>query len=149
MDNTHIGSIKINYLDNFVEGVPEEPLLANLYFKKEYAHIFDEVLAKEKYQSLAREVWHIKDDLISYEIHNKEINKASTMLYMASYYGISKENLIAFGDHQNDIDMLLNAGIGVAMCNGIEALKKQVKHVTRKDNNHNGIVDYLKHLKIK
>ena len=149
LDNTHIGSIKVNYVEDFVQGIPDEPLLANLYLKKEHAHIFDEVLAKEKYQTLAKEVWNIKDDIVSYEIHDKNINKASTMLYMASYYGIPKANVIAFGDQQNDVDMLLKAGIGVAMCNGIEALKNQVKHITRKDNNHNGIVDYLKYLKIK
>jgi hydroxymethylpyrimidine pyrophosphatase-like HAD family hydrolase len=45
--------------------------------------------------------------------------------------------------------MLQSAGIGVAMCNGLSMLKNKVKHITRKDNNHDGIVDYLKYLKIR
>lgn len=149
IDNTHIGSININYVDDFINSVPDEPLLANLYLKKENAKKLDEVLAKEKYHSLKNEYWEIQDDIISYEIHNKEVDKSTTMEYLASYYGIKKENIIAFGDNQNDIDMLKKAGIGVAMCNGLDRVKKEVKHVTRKDNNHDGIVDYLKFLKIK
>ena len=149
LDETHVGSIKIHYVDDFVGSVPDEPLLANLYLKKENAPRLDEVLAKEKYQSLKNEIWKIKDDIISYEIHKREIDKSSTMEYMASYFGIKKEYVIAFGDNQNDIDMLKKAGIGVAMCNGLESVKKEAKHVTRKDNNHDGVVDYLKYLKIK
>lgn len=149
LDETHVGSIKIHYVDDFIGSVPDEPLLANLYLKKENASKLDEVLAKEKYQSLKNEVWKIKDDIISYEIHDRKIDKSSTMEYMVSYYGIDKDHVIAFGDHQNDIDMLRKAGIGVAMCNGLDIVKKEVTHVTRKDNNHNGVVDYLKYLKIK
>ncbi len=149
LDETHVGSIKIHYVDDFIGSVPDEPLLANLYLKKENASKLDEVLAKEKYQSLKNEIWTIKDDIISYEIHDRKVDKSSTMEYMASYYGIEKDHLIAFGDNQNDIDMLKKAGIGVAMCNGLDIVKSEVKHVTRKDNNHDGVVDYLKYLKIK
>ena len=124
-------------------------MLANLYLKKEDAHIFDEVLSKEKYKIFKNEVWEIGDGIISYEIHDRNINKASAMLYMANYYGISKDNIIAFGDNQNDIEMLQEAGVGVAMCNGLESVKKQVEHITKKDNNHNGIVDYLRRLNVK
>lgn len=148
LDNTHIG-IKIDYSSDFSKCIPSEPLLANLYLKKDHAHIFDAVLAKEKYQTLKNEVWEIEGDIISYEIHNRAINKASTMLFMAKYYNIPQENIVAFGDNQNDIEMLSEAGIGVAMCNGLSKVKESVKHITRKDNNHNGIVDYLKYLKIR
>ena len=148
LDNTHVG-IKKDFVDDFASCIPSEPLLANLYLKKEDAHIFDKVLAKEKYKIFKNEVWEIGDGLISYEIHDRNINKASSMLYMANYYGIPKEDIIAFGDNQNDIEMLSEAGVGVAMCNGLESVKKLVKHITKKDNNHNGIADYLRRLNIK
>ena len=148
LDNTHVDINKV-FDEDFANCIPSEPLLANLYLKKENAHIFDKVLAKEKYKIFKNEVWEIGDGIISYEIHDRNINKSSAMLYMAEFYGIPKENIIAFGDNQNDIEMLTEAGVGVAMCNGLESVKKSVKHITKKDNNHNGIIDYLRHLKVK
>ena len=46
----------------------KEEQLMNLYLKKENASKLDEVLAKEKYQSLKNEIWTIKDDIISCSI---------------------------------------------------------------------------------
>lgn len=149
VDNTHVGVIEINFNEDFVGNIPDEPLLSNLYLKKEDRHIFDEVLAKEKYQEFKNETWIINDEIVSYEIHDRKINKATTMMYMAKYFNIPKENIIAFGDNQNDLEMLQSAGIGVAMCNGLSWVKEKVNHVTRKDNNHDGIIDYLKYLKIR
>jgi len=143
LDNTH-KNIKVNYIEDFSKHIPDDPLLSNLYLRKENAHKLDEVLAKEKYQSIKNEVWIINDEIVSYEIHQRGIDKSTTMQYMAKHFNIDKDNLIAFGDNQNDVDMLKKAGVGVAMCNGLESVRKSTKHITRKDNNHNGVVDYLK-----
>lgn len=40
-----------------------------------------------------------------------------------AHYGLKKEDALAFGDGNNDIDMLQAVGIGVAMANGSDALK--------------------------
>ncbi len=40
-----------------------------------------------------------------------------------AYYGFAREEALAFGDGNNDIDMLLAVGTGVAMENGSERLK--------------------------
>ncbi len=55
---------------------------------------------------------------------------------------------MAFGDAQNDIDMLKFAGCGVAMGNACEELKAIADEVTL-DNNHDGIAAALeKHFDI-
>ena len=41
-----------------------------------------------------------------------------------SYYGLTKDQAIAFGDGSNDIEMLEAAGTGVAMGNATENVKK-------------------------
>ncbi len=58
--------------------------------------------------------------------------------------GIRREEIIAFGDAENDLDMLRFAGIGVAMGNGSEEAKAVADYVTA-DIDDDGIEKALKH----
>ncbi|MBR4291087.1 MAG: Cof-type HAD-IIB family hydrolase [Oscillospiraceae bacterium] len=58
--------------------------------------------------------------------------------------GIKPEEIIAFGDAENDLDMLRFAGIGVAMGNAEEAAKAAADYVTA-DIDEDGIEKALKH----
>ena len=49
---------------------------------------------------------------------------------MAAREGIDPKYTMAFGDGGNDTSMIRAAGIGVAMGNAIEALKKEADYVT-------------------
>lgn len=63
------------------------------------------------------------------------------------YLNITLEEVIAFGDGGNDIAMLKHAGIGVAMGNASEKVKKAADYITTKDS-ENGIYHALKYLNI-
>ena len=43
----------------------------------------------------------------------------------------------------NDESMILQTEYGVAMCNGLEAIRDKAKFVTRKTNDNDGIADFL------
>ena len=60
------------------------------------------------------------------------------------HYMISQSETMAFGDGENDIDMIRFAGIGVAMDNGIPALQKAADYVTD-DIDEDGIANALHH----
>ncbi|WP_047986194.1 Cof-type HAD-IIB family hydrolase [Ornithinibacillus californiensis] len=64
------------------------------------------------------------------EIVKKGINKAVGLRKIAHYYQIPEDRIIAFGDEDNDLEMIDYAGVGVAMGNAIEPLKNIAKHVT-------------------
>lgn len=49
---------------------------------------------------------------------------------MGQKHGFRREEMIAFGDSQNDVTMLKYAGIGVAMGNAIEQAKQAADYVT-------------------
>lgn len=51
------------------------------------------------------------------EISHKDAGKAAGLNYILEMLGIRKEETIAFGDGDNDADMLRFAGVGVAMKN--------------------------------
>lgn len=61
--------------------------------------------------------------------------------------GIKSEEIMAFGDGHNDIDMLQYAGIGVAMGNSSDDVKEEADYVTT-DIDEDGIFWALKHFEI-
>ena len=57
--------------------------------------------------------------------------------------GVSNDNVIAFGDGLNDVDMIRLSGIGVAMGNALNSVKKVSDYITISHNN-DGVVYFLK-----
>lgn len=76
------------------------------------------------------------------EIVHKGLSKAVGIDYIAKEMGIPRERIIAFGDEDNDLEMIEYAGIGVAMSNGIDDLKTIANEITL-SNNEDGIAKFL------
>lgn len=81
-----------------------------------------------------------------FELYFKETSKGHSIKYIAEYYNIPKERIIAFGDAENDKEMFEYAHYSIAMSNGKESLKKSAKYISIRDNDHNGIYHTLKKL---
>lgn len=60
------------------------------------------------------------------------------------HYGITEQEIIAFGDAENDLDMIEFAGIGVAMGNAKDEVKAVADYVTT-DVDENGIWNACKY----
>ena len=75
----------------------------------------------------------------SFDVMAKGISKASGIAALCEYYGIQQQEVIAFGDNENDVDMIDYAGIGVAMDNAAEMLKAVADFVTL-SNEEDGLV---------
>lgn len=76
------------------------------------------------------------------EIVHKGLSKAVGIDYIAKEMGIPRERIIAFGDEDNDLEMIDYAGVGVAMSNGIDDLKTIANEITL-SNNEDGIAKFL------
>lgn len=63
-------------------------------------------------------------------IANKNITKAHTIKILADFLKINMSEIIAFGDGENDIEMIKFVGLGIAMGNGIQALKEIADDIT-------------------
>ena len=77
-----------------------------------------------------------------YELMPTGITKGTSILEIADYFGIDHKDTIAFGDQMNDQDMIIKAGVGVAMGNATEDLKREADYVTL-TNNEDGVADYI------
>lgn len=96
----------------------------------------------EKYHAevIEQRVWAAPWHII--EIVKKGLNKAVGLKKVADYYQIPQERIIAFGDEDNDLEMIEYAGHGVAMGNAIGELKTIANEVTA-SNEDDGIALYL------
>jgi Cof subfamily protein (haloacid dehalogenase superfamily) len=65
-----------------------------------------------------------------FEIMKKGTSKGEAVKKICDYYGISRNEVICMGDNENDLSMIKFAGLGVAMGNAKEFVKKQANYVT-------------------
>ena len=77
------------------------------------------------------------------QIMDQEVSKWNSIQSIIKTWKIKDEDIIAFGDDYNDLDMIKHAGIGVAMGNAEKVVKDAADFIT--DTNMNeGISKYLK-----
>lgn len=100
-----------------------------------YKH-FDEIYADR----LEHRRWGAPFPVI--EIVKKGISKAVGVKICHEYLNIKREHIIAFGDEDNDNEMIKYAGTGVAMGNAIDELKSIADKITA-SNNEDGIAKFL------
>lgn len=72
------------------------------------------------------------------EFTNKEVDKGLGLKKLGEYLGITREEMIACGDAGNDLSMVKYAGLGVAMANATDDVKKNADYITL-SNDDDGI----------
>lgn len=79
------------------------------------------------------------------EINAAGADKGDGLARLARHLGLKREEIIAFGDGENDLTMLKYAGLGVAMANGTEAAKC-VADLVAEANDEDGVAKILEQL---
>ncbi len=80
------------------------------------------------------------------EISSKKISKLTALsLLLESNYQVLLEEVIAFGDNYNDIDMLQGVGLGVAVANAKDEVKTIANRITH-SNIDDGVAAVLREL---
>ncbi len=77
------------------------------------------------------------------EILNSKTNKGIAVEYLAKRNNIRRDEIIAIGDSFNDLEMIEYAGLGVAMKNGREEVKKIANYITEHTNNEDGVAEVI------
>lgn len=77
------------------------------------------------------------------ELIRRGTHKEAGLDHIAKAMHIDRSQIIAFGDEENDAEMLDYAGRGVAMQNAIPKIKTIADDVTELDNDHDGLAHYL------
>lgn len=76
------------------------------------------------------ELYIVKSTPYFCEITNNEAKKSCAVEFLRQKWGLQKEEILAIGDQNNDIELLKAGGIGVAMGNGTPELKACADYIT-------------------
>lgn len=72
------------------------------------------------------------------EVYPKEVSKGGALLHIMKKEGIEKDEVLAFGDGENDLSLLTSVTYGFAMGNAFSTVKEAAYGVTA-SNNDDGI----------
>ncbi|NLB19758.1 MAG: HAD family phosphatase [Clostridium sp.] len=76
----------------------------------------------------------VSSSTVNIELFPKAVNKAVGIQALIERLGITKEEVMAIGDEENDLPMIKFAGIGVAMGNATAEVKTASNHITATNN---------------
>lgn len=91
---------------------------------------------KGKYKD---ELIHKEYDYIS--IAPQHIGKGNALDFLKNYLQINTNDTMAIGDNLNDIDLLKNSGIGIAVANAYDPVKKVANYTTHSNANDGGFAE--------
>lgn len=144
---------RVDYLMKMSQKVDEKHR-AKFTYIKDYHQIvehneFNKVLVieedKEKYEIIYQKLQNIKTDFdivrstsFYIEIIPKGVSKKEGIKAVSEYYNISKDEIMALGDQENDLEMIKYVTYGIAMGNAIDKIKEQAYDVTL-ENTENGV----------
>lgn len=146
-DDMHVYNDMDIYLNVYLQGNPNKHIL------KDYTHIEalqdgDELPMGLFMMGDESKIDSLQDDALdsyfshaypqAYDVYSKRAGKIYGIETVLDKLDLTWDNVIAFGDADNDIEMIQKSAIGVAMGNGIDSLKKEADFVT-KDINDDGI----------
>ena len=127
-------------IGNLKDELKEDPTSLLIHPKEEHVEQLRNHLSDHHAEVIEHRKWGAPWNII--EIIRKGLNKAVGLQKVAHYYNIPEERIIAFGDEDNDLEMIDYAGVGVAMGNAIDELKSIAKHVTD-TNEEDGVGTFL------
>lgn len=128
----HIGALQTHLQD--------DPTSLLIQPAAENANHMRSMLSETFPEGIEHRSWGVPWRLV--EVVKGGVNKAVGLQRIAESFNIARQDIIAFGDEDNDLEMLTYAGEGVAMGNAIDLLKQHAD-VTTASNDNDGIQQYL------
>lgn len=126
--------VPLEYLNNMNEVVDNIDVLKILLVCGDH----ERILELEKYFSQNKKITAVSSALGLLDIMGRDISKGNALKTLSEKMNVNLNNVIAFGDNHNDMEMLKCVGMPIAVENAVENIKLQAKYIT-KSNNEDGI----------
>lgn len=129
----------IFYSQQFVESIsdelmnePCEALGIEVYFEENR----DLTDVKEALRKTYSEIDMIQLGNFRFDIVPRGVSKLNGLLFLGEQLGIKRNEMVAIGDSLDDLEMIEEVGLGVAMGNSPNELKQVADWVTRTNDQH-------------
>ena len=131
---TKISGIQTTAIGDALYHTDEEPYKILVMTKsEEFADVWQQF--KEDFAGKL-DVTSSKDNFL--ELMEPGVNKWEAVKSVAASYGVQPQEIMCIGDSNNDVKMIANAGIGVAVANAKDSVKQNAKIITA-SNNDDGV----------
>ncbi|MBI2201496.1 MAG: HAD family phosphatase [Armatimonadetes bacterium] len=130
-------SLHVEEVGDLVAFLPQDPMKILIIGPR--AHL---ATVYEKVAALPQGINAVFSEETYLEILPKGSSKGAALAEMTKALGIPLEAVIAVGDNLNDLEMIRLAGLGVAMGNAPEELRRHAKYVTR-TNDDEGLAEVI------
>ncbi|WP_312650832.1 Cof-type HAD-IIB family hydrolase [Proteiniclasticum sp.] len=105
--------------------------------------VLDEVETLNGYEKVIMDTFSEKYRIIRtmpmyLEIMKKEVTKFNGIMAVADLFGIRDDEIMSIGDAANDLEMIVHAGVGVAMGNAQKVIKDAADYITLR-NDEDGV----------
>ena len=129
-----------------ISGIPATPVGERLYHPEAAPYKLLAMTKPEDFQTVWQDVQQRFDGKVTVtssrdnflELMEPGVNKWNAVKAVAEVYGIKPEEVMCIGDSNNDLSMIENAGIGVAVANAKPAVQAAAKLVTA-SNDDDGV----------
>ncbi|WNF37551.1 Cof-type HAD-IIB family hydrolase [Bacillaceae bacterium IKA-2] len=129
----------VNSISNYLQGDPIMPPKIHSYF----FNVDDRNLAKEQLMKEIPGIHITSSSKGGLDIVSNGISKAKGLQVLGEKLGIRLDQMVAVGSYDNDLEMITQAGLGVAMGNAPRYIREQADWVTR-SNDHLGVAYMIK-----
>ncbi len=138
-ERSGLKKIEIKYYDHMIEDVNhiEKILVQEMNVSKTHKMM--------KFVDQQTALTYTTSDKNLLDVSAKGISKGDALVKIASYMGISQDQICAFGDYDNDISMFEVAGIAIAMGNASKRALEAAHYVTE-SNDDEGIAIAIKEI---
>lgn len=138
---SQLAGVKPVLIDNLIETARTREtlkILSVVHDKQKISQLQDQL--REKYPEDHLNITRSKPYYL--EVMHPQATKGDALQVVAAHYGITRDQVMAFGDSYNDLAMIEWAGLGVAMGNARDEVKQVASYVTH-SNEEEGVAEAL------
>ena len=134
-------------IQEYIEKENPEILKLVISAEKDLASLKNEFAKNKNLQvNLIRKVDKYRDEIIGKEYEYLDImpagiNKEQALEVLENYLKIDKSEVLAIGDNLNDLEMIKDSGVGIAVANAYDEVKEVANYTTTTTAQNGGFAD--------
>ncbi|HID05890.1 MAG TPA: HAD family phosphatase [Armatimonadetes bacterium] len=127
---THRNIERLNWVDDLTECIPFEPATIGAVGSEDTVRgAVDELKQRFGSRLVVSASFSIAYDGWVIEVHHHDAGKGRALKLVADRLGIPREQVMAIGDHFNDIEMFEVAGLAIAMANSPYEVQRAAHYI--------------------